>query len=101
MVGVINPEPQRVTLQQANLKIHSPGHVNANLTIDFFLPHSDLVTVKIYDLSGHEVTSLVNKYLESGPHNVTWNTRNVAAGCYVVRMHAWATAVVKSVPLFR
>jgi hypothetical protein len=101
MVGVINPESQRMILQQANLKIRSLGPVGTTVTLDFFLPHSDPVTVKIYNPSGHEIASLVSKYFESGQHSLTWNTRNVAAGCYIVKMQTGAMTLVKSLLLLR
>ena len=100
-VGVINPEPLRMMIQQANLKTRSLGPVGINVAIDFFLPHSDQVSIRIYNLSGHEISSLVSKYLESGPHSIIWNTRNISAGCYIAKMRAGSTTLVKSVPLFR
>jgi len=83
------------------LKIYSSSHGNPDVTIEFLLPHSDKVTVTVYNLSGHEIASLVNNNLSQGSHSIQWNTRNLAAGCYTVRMQAGANTYVKSVPIVR
>jgi hypothetical protein len=59
------------------------------------------VLVKIYDISGHEIASLVSKTLAPGPHSFSWNTRNIASGCYTVRMRAGSETCVRSVPVVR
>lgn len=98
MLGVINQKPLRSML---NFNIRSPRYANSNATTEFSLPQPDQVTVKIYNLSGHEIATLVNKNLGSGTHSVTWNTRNVAAGCYLVKMQAGSNSFVKSIPVFK
>jgi len=99
--GVINDKPQRAMLNQENLSIRSPNHGSSDATIEFSLPHSDKVTVTVYNLSGHQIASLVNKIFSQGSHSITWNTRNLAAGCYTVRLRTGSNTYVKSVPIFR
>jgi hypothetical protein len=101
MEGVINPERKQKMISRENLTISSSGRANPRAIIEFSLPHFDQATVKIHDLSGHAIATLVDKTLESGLHSLIWDTRNIAAGCYFVRMQAGAMSVVKSVPLFR
>jgi hypothetical protein len=100
-VGVLNPKPQRVILSQSNFKVLTPSLANANATIEFTLPHSDRVAISIYNLSGHEIASLVNKNIGQGAYSIAWNTRNVAAGCYMVKMQAGTDTYVKSIPIVR
>ena len=101
MIGVINPIRQRGMLMQAGLRIVSLSHANPFVTIEFSLPYSTHVTVKIYDLSGREISSLVNNYLGSGSYSIPWNTRNIADGCYTVGMRAGLNTYSKSIPVFR
>jgi hypothetical protein len=100
-MGVLHPEPQGVTLDQSNFKVLSPNLTNSNAKIEFSLPHSDMVSVIVYNLLGHEIASLVNKNLSRGSHCIPWNTRNLAAGCYTVRLQAGSNSYVKSIPIFR
>jgi hypothetical protein len=99
--GVINDKPQRAMLNQENLSIRSPSHGSSDATIEFSLPHSDHVTVTVYNLSGHQIASLVNQNLGQGGHSIAWNTRNLAAGCYTVRLRTGANTYVKSISIFR
>jgi hypothetical protein len=101
VVGVIGHGPQRGMQQQVNMQVHSASHANPNMTIEFSLPHPDRVTVVVYDLSGREVASLVNRYLGSGAHSMAWNTRSLATGCYTVRTQAGSNTRVSSIPVFR
>jgi hypothetical protein len=100
-MGVLNPKSQRAVSTRSNFNVLLPSRTDADATIEFSLPHADKVTVTIYDLSGHEIVSLVNKNLGQGSHSIQWNTRNLAAGCYMVRFQAGANTNVKSVPIFR
>jgi hypothetical protein len=99
--GVIYDKPQQTMLNRENLRIASPSHGNPVAIIEFSLPYSDHVTVSIYNLSGHEIASLVNTNLGQGHHSIPWNTRDLATGCYTVRLQAGANTCVKSVPIFR
>ena len=99
-VGVLdNTQPKAV--DPVNLRISSPSRTNPDIALAFSLPHSDKVMVAVYNLSGHEIASLVNQYLGQGPHSITWNTRNVASGCYTVRLQAGDNIYTKSVSIFR
>jgi hypothetical protein len=65
-------------------------------------PHANnIVSIKIYDLSGHLTATLLDKPMNVGRHYVSWNTRNMASGCYLVNMTAGSHTQVKSIPLFR
>jgi flagellar hook assembly protein FlgD len=100
MIGETQIRPQSAVLSHENLKINSSSRSNPNVSIEFSLSHSDWVSVKIYNLSGREITTLVNKNLDAGSHSISWNTRNLATGCYTVRMQAETNTFVKSIPIF-
>jgi hypothetical protein len=93
--------PRRTVLNQSNFRTLSSIGANANVTIEFSLPQSDKVTVAVYNLSGHELASLINKNLSQGSYSITWNTGNVAPGCYAVQLKAGSNAYIKSIPIFR
>ena len=63
-----------------------PNPFNPNTTIRFYIPRNDLVQIKVFDIRGNEVTTLVNKELRSGNHRVTWNGKNLGNGIYFVQM---------------
>jgi len=98
MVGVVYPKSQRKVL---TFNIHSSSHTNPDVTIEFSLLRSDQVTIKIYDLSGHEIATLAKKLFGSGSYALRWSTRTIASGCYTVRMQAGLNTYARSIPIFR
>jgi ligand-binding sensor domain-containing protein len=101
MVGVINPKLQQGMFQQATFKMLSPRHADRTTIIACSLPRPEKVTFTVCDLSGHDIASLGNKIFEAGLHQIPWDTRNVAAGFYLIRMNAGSNGCVKYFPIIR
>jgi hypothetical protein len=101
MVGAINHQPHRNPPTQPTCDIHSPTRANPIATLSLSLPHSDHVTARAYDLSGHVVATLINRNLGPGSHSLSWDTRNLATGCYTLRVQAGSTTTVTSLPILR
>ncbi|MGH7452726.1 MAG: T9SS type A sorting domain-containing protein, partial [bacterium] len=73
----INNMPASFFLEQ-----NYPNPFNPGTTIQFIVPRSDYVTLKVYNALGAEVTTLVAKNLPAGKHQVVWNASSVAGGIY-------------------
>jgi hypothetical protein len=97
MVGVIYKIPQHRVLNQANFQIHELASSNSSLSIEFSIPHSGHVAIKVYNLLGREVVSLVNVNLGSGSYRYIWNSRSIAEGRYTVKMQTGSNAFAKSI----
>ena len=54
--------------------------------IDYIIPKSEFVSVKIYDINGAELTTLVNEKLSSGKHSVDWDATDYPSGIYIARI---------------
>ena len=65
-----------------------PNPFNPTTTIRFDLPYKSGVSVKVYNLQGREVMSLVDSNMEAGYHSVSWNAENHSSGMYFVKMVA-------------
>lgn len=70
-----------------------PNPFNPTTTIKFDLSEETDVTLKIYNILGQEVTTLINGRMEAGFHKTIWNGQNsygqqVASGIYICRMVA-------------
>jgi len=99
--GINTQKPQQGVSHQENFKIFAPSNTNQFAAIQFSLLHSDQVSVKIFNLSGREIATLVNKNLGAGEHSLSWDTKNVAAGCYAVKMQVGSNVYVKNIPISR
>jgi hypothetical protein len=65
-----------------------PNPFNPVTTIHYQLPKSEYVMLKIYDLTGHLVETLVNEIKTPGFYSVTWNTYGVSSGIYMYRLES-------------
>jgi hypothetical protein len=60
--------------------------VNNSATVSFAVNDPGKVSVKIFDAKGELVKVLTDKMYEKGAQQVAWDTRDVQAGVYVVKM---------------
>lgn len=65
------------------LKGNYPNPFNPETVIEFSIPSREFVTLKIFDLSGREVASLVGKELEKGNYKMKWNAGNLSCGVFL------------------
>lgn len=63
-----------------------PNPFNPTTTIDFSVPLSGIVTLRVYDLLGREVETILNRWLDAGNHTVQWNATGVPSGIYFVKL---------------
>ncbi|HAV22391.1 MAG TPA: hypothetical protein DCX46_02650, partial [Bacteroidetes bacterium] len=65
-----------------------PNPFNPTTRIDFTLPQAEFVTVKVFNILGTEVATLVHERLGQGAHHLTWDATRNPSGVYVYRMQA-------------
>ncbi|MCX7833941.1 MAG: T9SS type A sorting domain-containing protein, partial [Ignavibacteria bacterium] len=70
---------------QENFSLYQnyPNPFNPNTTIRFDLPKKEFVKLKIYDLLGREVETLVNEQLDAGSYSVDWNASQYPSDVYL------------------
>lgn len=83
-----------------------PNPFNPSTTIRFDVPMPSPITIKIYDILGREVTTLIDRKFEAGAHAATWDGKNsrelpVASGVYFIRMRAGEFVWVRKLALMR
>jgi predicted outer membrane repeat protein len=79
-----------------------PNPFNSSLALRFELSDASEVELKIYDISGREVWSMVNGQWSTGENRVTWNAEGMPSGIYFVRLivgNGWS--VVQKVVLIK
>jgi hypothetical protein len=64
-----------------------PNPFNPTTFIDYALPKSSFVTLKVYDILGREVKTLVNKQMPAGHFRVQFDGSNLASGVYFYRIN--------------
>ncbi len=71
-----------------NLSQNYPDPFNPTTTINYTVPKNSFVIIRVYDILGNEVTTLVNEEKSVGNYNVQFNGSNLASGIYFYSMHA-------------
>jgi photosystem II stability/assembly factor-like uncharacterized protein len=63
-----------------------PNPFNPSTTIKYSIPKLSFVTIKIYDVLGSEVATLVNEEKPTGNYELTWNAANLSSGVYLYKL---------------
>jgi len=65
-----------------SLKQNYPNPFNPTTTISFDLPKDQTVTLKVYDMLGNEVKTMVEGYHRAGTYNMSFDASGFASGIY-------------------
>ena len=84
-----------------SLSQNYPNPFNPSTVINYELPSSNFVTLKIYDLVGKEVATLMNEKLDAGRYTATFNGSNLASGMYFYKISAGNFTFVKKMVLIK
>ncbi len=90
-----------ITMEQ-----NSPNPFNPTTTISFSIPKYDKVELKVYNIKGQLVKTLVNDHLEAGSHKAVWNGDNqlgksVSSGIYLYRLESGRRAIARKMLLLK
>jgi len=86
---------------QFELSQNYPNPFNPSTSINFTIPQSSIVTLKVFNALGEEVKSLVNKQLESGTHSITFDATDLNSGIYFYRIEAGQYSDVRKMTLIK
>jgi len=70
------------------LQQNYPNPFNPTTTITYRLPVSTTVELKIFDIQGREIRTLVNEHQSAGAHSVIFNAHHLSSGVYFYRLQA-------------
>jgi hypothetical protein len=92
---------QNAIPDQFELEQNYPNPFNPSTKIKFFTPETGLTSLKVYDLLGREVATLVNEELLAGEHQVSFEASSLASGVYVYTLSAGKYTATKKMALLR
>lgn len=79
VIGISN---NQINVNDYKLLQNYPNPFNPTTTISYNLIKSGIVTLKIYNVIGREVTTLVNEFQQSGLKEINFNAANLTSGVY-------------------
>ena len=74
--------------KKSDLSQNYPNPFNPITKIDYNITNNSKVTLKIFDITGREISTLVNKTKEAGYYTVQFNASEYASGTYFYRLTA-------------
>ena len=83
------------------LEQNYPNPFNPSTLISYSLPKASLVSIKVYDVIGREVTEIVNEYQEAGKYVLPFTANNLSSGVYFYKIKAGEFSATKKMNLIR
>ena len=90
----INNTPNNTNVTKSNtpsqygISQNYPNPFNPVTKIDYQLPFASNVSIILYDLTGREVTELVNVHQDAGNYTIQFNGMNLSSGVYFYKIDA-------------
>jgi len=84
----IKEKPQEALPAEYQLEQNYPNPFNPSTVIEFALPQESHVSIKLYNVLGEEVATIVEGTLPAGFHKIQWKPESFASGIYFYRMVA-------------
>jgi len=87
--------------QMFALKQNYPNPFNPSTVINYQLPMNSLVTLKVFDILGREVATLVNEVIEAGSYNAQFDGSKLSSGIYFYTLNAGEFSATKKLLLLK
>lgn len=99
LTGIVNKHDKFPA--QYELNQNYPNPFNSVTFISFSLPSKVFVSLKVYDVLGREVATIVSEELSAGNYTKKWNAVNFASGIYYYRLQAGSFSETRKLVLLR
>lgn len=87
-VGVENEDLENIIIDEFKLNQNFPNPFNPTTKISFQIPNNEYVTLKIYDVVGQDVKTLLNSEMQKGKYDIDFNASQLSSGIYFYRIQA-------------
>jgi hypothetical protein len=94
---VTDVDEQLFSLTPNVFELHQnyPNPFNPSTIISFSLPKAGITTLKIYDVLGREITTLVNEFKNAGVYTYEFNAGNLSSGIYIYSLQSSDNLITK------
>ena len=94
--------PVEIALSESMMTSQNyPNPFNPSTQIEYRIESASQVSLKVYNLLGQEVATLVNQHQEAGRYTLTFNAINLSSGVYFYRLETGSSVSIKRLVLIR
>jgi hypothetical protein len=95
---IINPEVKIDNYEYLNVY---PNPFNPEMLIRFNLKNSGYVRIKVFDITGREISVILNEFLKAGIQEKNWNSKGLSSGVYIIRLETPGNIMSKRVAVIK
>jgi hypothetical protein len=97
----IGIQPISTIAKEFSLGQNYPNPFNPNTKINFSLPKNEFAYLRVYDILGREVKTLIAEQLNAGEYQVDFDAKDLASGMYYYSLRAGENVTVKKMVLVK
>ncbi|MFH0734039.1 MAG: T9SS type A sorting domain-containing protein [bacterium] len=101
LMDIVEVEEEKLVVTSFTLSQNYPNPFNPTTTIAFSIANTENVTLKIYDVLGKEVATLIDEQMQAGNYQQQWDAANYASGQYFYRLQAGNFSSTKKLMLVK
>lgn len=94
-------EEDNLVADNFSLSQNYPNPFNPATSIQYSIAKNEFVSLKVYDVLGREVTTLINEEVSAGNYNVSFNASGLTSGIYFYTLSAGKISQTKSMILLK
>ena len=100
-VSFVEEEQINAIPTEYNLSQNYPNPFNPSTKIKYSIPQSANVVIKVFDVLGNEIETLISGEKPAGTYELTWNAANLPSGVYFYQLRAGDYIAVKKMLLLK
>ena len=100
-VGSDSQSKDIVIPQEYSLSQNFPNPFNATTIINFSLKKPEFVIIKIYDIIGNELTTLLKENKPAGKYSIVFNAVNLSSGVYFYSINTSGYSAIRKMVLLK
>ena len=97
----IESEQQNSLPDNFYLSQNFPNPFNPGTTLRYSIPNHSMVIIKVYDILGNEIETLINEEKPAGTYEITWYPANLSSGVYFYQLRAGSYIETKKMILLK
>jgi hypothetical protein len=99
--GIVGVEDEETVPTEFSLEQNYPNPFNPTTTFGYSIPIQSKVVIKVFDILGNEVATLLDEEKSVGTYELTWNAANLSSGIYFYQLKAGEFVSTKKMILLK